>query len=238
MRFMVMHKVERGEDEHAAPSEALVRDMGKLIQESLQKEIMLDGAGLRPREHRIRLSFRSGQCTVKQGPYEGSQELLARFAMIKVNTTDEAVQWAHKYARLSGDVELELGLVVEGWDLTGAPRPPNAPLRYLILHMADPKTEAGERADLSALLEEMKQAGVLQGAEELAPSAKAVRLRFKAGKRTTVLDGPFAESKELLGGFCLLALPGREEALAWADRYGAILGDVEVDVRPLYPASA
>ena len=85
---------------------------------------------------------------------------------------------------------------------------------------------------MGALIEEMKAAGVLQSAEGLAPSVKAVRLRFSRGK-STVTDGPFAESKELIGGFVIVEAPSRAEAIEWTQPYGMALGDVEIDVRAL-----
>jgi hypothetical protein len=60
--------------------------------------------------------------------------------------------------------------------------------------------------------------------------------KIVSGKNRVVSDGPFAESKELIAGFSLLELDSLAEALAWADRYAAILGDNEVDVRELNEA--
>jgi hypothetical protein len=80
----------------------------------------------------------------------------------------------------------------------------------------------------------MQRAGVLLQAEALQPSAKALRLKFSRGERV-VVDGPFAESKELIAGFAILRLPSREAAIEQTTRFARILGgDVEVDVRPLY----
>jgi hypothetical protein len=74
---------------------------------------------------------------------------------------------------------------------------------------------------------------VLLKGERIAPTAQSTRLPAGKGKRTWV-DGPFAESKEMIAGFSILELPGLAEAKAWADRYAAVLGpDSEVDVRPL-----
>ncbi|HET9953261.1 MAG TPA: YciI family protein [Polyangiaceae bacterium] len=64
---------------------------------------------------------------------------------------------------------------------------------------------------------ELKQAGVLLGGEPLQPSASAVRLSTEGGKRK-VLDGPFSESKEIIGGYFILEVKSREEAIEWAAR--------------------
>ena len=66
----------------------------------------------------------------------------------------------------------------------------------------------------------------------LEPSTRAARLRNKGGKQT-VVDGPFAESKELVGGFVILELDSRAQAIDWAKRYAAVLGEVELDILPV-----
>ena len=77
----------------------------------------------------------------------------------------------------------------------------------------------------------MVRAGVLTFVQSLQPSAKAVRLRYRAGKRT-VIDGPFAESKELIGGFSMVQMRSIDEVIAWTDRFAKIIGeDLEVDLR-------
>jgi hypothetical protein len=75
-------------------------------------------------------------------------------------------------------------------------------------------------------------------ADSLAPSSKASRLPSASQAKRAWVDGPFAESKELIAGFSLLELPSKPEALAWADRYAAILGDNEVDVREVHDPAA
>jgi hypothetical protein len=74
---------------------------------------------------------------------------------------------------------------------------------------------------------------VLVRQTELQPSAKAKRLVF-INNDLRVLDGPFSESKELIGGFAVLELSGMDEAIAMCRRYAAILGGtLEIDIRPL-----
>ena len=79
----------------------------------------------------------------------------------------------------------------------------------------------------------MTKAGVLVRANQLQPSAKAKRLVF-TNNDLRVIDGPFSESKELIGGFAVLELSGMDEAIALCRRYAAILGGtLEIDIRPL-----
>ena len=81
--------------------------------------------------------------------------------------------------------------------------------------------------------EDMHKAGVLVAAEGLNPAGRGARVQVKNGKRT-VVDGPFAESKELVGGFYILEVPSLEEAIAWALRAPMGLGfDDVMEIRPL-----
>ena len=244
MRFMVMHKMDTQMEEGGPVDQQVVTEMGKLINESIKNGVFQNGAGLKPTRFRTKVSHRGGEFTLKEGPYQGSHELPAGFAIIKVKTKDEALDWARKFARVVGDVELEVGLVVEGWDLAGAPRPPDAPLRYLLVNKADAKTEVGtppserEQREMGALMAQMQQSGVLQWTEGVRPSREASRVTFKKGVKHAVVDGPFAESKELIAGFSLIKVASKEEALQWTERYGRVLGDVEVDVLRLWDEPA
>jgi hypothetical protein len=81
--------------------------------------------------------------------------------------------------------------------------------------------------------EEMHNAGVLVAAEGLNPAGRGARVEVKKGKRT-VVDGPFAESKELVGGFYIVDVPSLDDAIAWALRAPTGLGfDDVMEIRPL-----
>lgn len=81
--------------------------------------------------------------------------------------------------------------------------------------------------------EEMYKAGVLVAAEGLNPAGRGARVEVKNGKRT-VVDGPFAESKELVGGFYIVEVPSLDDAIAWALRAPTGLGfDDVMEIRPL-----
>jgi hypothetical protein len=82
----------------------------------------------------------------------------------------------------------------------------------------------------------MTKVGVLVRSFQLAPSANAKRLLFTNNK-LRVIDGPFAETKELLGGFAVMELSGMDEAIELCRRYAEILGGtLEIDVRPVDPS--
>jgi hypothetical protein len=84
--------------------------------------------------------------------------------------------------------------------------------------------------------EELVNAGIMLAGEGLQPSAKGKRVAFEGSKRT-VIDGPFAETKELIAGYTLIRAATREEALQWSKRFPAPMGefeDGEIEVRQLY----
>ena len=236
MRFMIMHKNDPHTEAGEKPPLELVNRMGAFIGEYMQSGRFIDGAGLSGSATRTRLVFRNGQCTQKRGPYRGEHELPAATLLLKVRTREEAIGWAERYGKILGDGELELGKVNEPWDIGLMEPPENPPLQMLLVDKADAATEAGgrspqQKAALSRLKTEMTKAGVLVRTLALQPSSKAKRLVF-TNNDLRVVDGPFVESKELIGGFAVLELSGMDEAIALCRRYAEILGGtLEIDVR-------
>lgn len=117
-------------------------------------------------------------------------------------------------------------------------------MRFMIMVRATADTEAGHfpeeagrmMAEMAAYHEELARAGVLLDAAGLKPSRDGFRLRYE-GRQVRVIDGPFAESKELVAGYTLIQVRSRDEALEWARRFPNPTGEgrpAEVDVRPLY----
>ena len=239
-RFMVMHKNDKHTEAGERPGPELIAQMGDFIGGHAKKGQFLAGEGLGASATRTRLTFRNGRCSVKHGPYSGSNELPAGALLLKVKSRDEAVGWAERYGKILGDGEIELGPVNEPWDLGLIPRPENPTLRVLLLPKADQTSEAGQprspkqKADLTRLRTEMRKAGVLVSSEDLQPSSKGKRLIF-SNHNLRIVDGPFSESKELIGGFAVLKLPSMDVAIQECTRYAEILGGtLEIDVRPLY----
>lgn len=236
MRFMIMHKNQPNTEAGIPPSMGLVQKMGEFIGEYARTGRFLDGAGLGASKTRTRLVFRNGQCTRKPGPYRGEHELPAATLLLKVTTLEEALGWAERYGKVLGDCELEIGKVVEPWDLGVMPPPENPPLQMLLIEKADKATEGEgrnpqQKAALTRLKTEMQKQGVLVRSLRLQPSGKAKRLVFTNNK-LQVIDGPFAESKELIGGFAVLELADMDEAIATCRPYADILGcTLEIDVR-------
>ena len=239
MRFMMMHKNDPNTEAGLLPGPKLMQEMGAFIGAHAQAGRFLDGAGLRGSKARTRLTFREGKSTVKHGPYAGENELPASVLLLRVRTRDEAIGWAERYGKILGNGEIELGAVTEPWDLGVAPMPENPPLQLLLIEKASEATEkeggrtSAQKAELTRLRTEMSKAGVLVKTIDLQPSAKGKRLTFK-NNHLTMTDGPFAESKELLGGFSIMELSGFDEAVELCKPYAEILGGtLEVDLRLL-----
>ena len=116
-------------------------------------------------------------------------------------------------------------------------------MRFMVMVKADKNTEAGVMpseqllADMGKYNEELVKAGVLLAAEGLHPSSKGARVRFSGSKRT-VIDGPFAEAKELIAGFWLIQVKSREEAIEWVKRCPNPTGtEAEIEIRQVFEAS-
>lgn len=232
MRYMVMHKVDAKMEAGERPSQAIIENMGKLIGRSLKEGIFKDGAGLHRSAMRARVTFPGGMAKVERGPYAGGNELVASLALITTTGLDEAIALATALGEAAGRREIEIGPVVEGWDLTGKPRPNDASYRFLLVTKGDAAFESGaaQPPAVRALLDRWKQDGVLQSDTTLKSTKTSVRYKATGGKRVWI-DGPFAESKELVAGFSVLEVPSLEDAKRFTVEYASILGDNEVDIR-------
>jgi hypothetical protein len=106
-------------------------------------------------------------------------------------------------------------------------------MRFMVIVKSDKQSEAGVLPDEKALSdmtkynEELTKAGMMLAGEGLQPSSKGARVRF-SGSKPTVIDGPFPEAKELVGGFWLWQAKSKEEAIEWAKRIPIQEGEVEI----------
>ena len=115
-------------------------------------------------------------------------------------------------------------------------------MKVMVMVKADKDSEAGVMPDekmlaaMTAFNEELVKAGVMLAGEGLHPSSKGARVRFSGDKRT-VIDGPFAETKELVAGFWIWQVKSMAEAIEWVKRCpNPMLGDSEIEVRPVFEA--
>jgi hypothetical protein len=240
MRFMVMHKMTDEMEKGLPPEPAIIENVGKLIQEGLKDKVFVDGEGLRPSSERLHIAYKNGKRTITRGPFEAPKELIAGFALMTVRSQEEAIAWSDKFAAVVGDVELFMGPVVEPWDIGMGPKPENPPLRFLSMRQMDERAANDAPPDptiaakMGALIDEMTKAGVLQATGDLASTRKGARIRYQGNKRT-VIDGPFAESKELIAGYAMVELPSLAAAIEWSKRFGEVVKVNEVEIREMAP---
>lgn len=106
-------------------------------------------------------------------------------------------------------------------------------MRFMVIVKGSPESEAGQMPppevfeEMGKFNEELAKAGVMLAAEGLHPSSKGSRIRFD-GKQRTVIDGPFTEAKELVGGFWIIQVTSKDEAIEWMKRSPFQEGEIEI----------
>ena len=115
-------------------------------------------------------------------------------------------------------------------------------MRFMILIKATKDSEAAVMpsehllAEMGRFNEELVNAGVMLAGEGLQPSSKGARVRF-SGSRRTVIDGPFAETKELIAGFWIWQVKSKDEAIEWVKRCpNPMPGESEIEIRQVFEA--
>ena len=113
-------------------------------------------------------------------------------------------------------------------------------MRVMVIVKANKESEAGQMPnekmlrDMGKFNEELVKAGIMLAADGLHPSSKGKRVRFAGGEKT-VIDGPFAETKELIAGYWLWQVKSMDEAVEWLKR-APFGGGTEIEIRPLFEA--
>jgi hypothetical protein len=115
-------------------------------------------------------------------------------------------------------------------------------MRFIVMVRATRESEAGDMPDEKLLTDmgkfndELVKAGIMLAGEGLQPSSKGARVRF-SGSRRTVIDGPFAETKELIAGFWMWQVKSKEEAIEWVKRCpNPFAGESEIEIRQVFEA--
>ena len=115
-------------------------------------------------------------------------------------------------------------------------------MKVMVMVKATKDSEAGVMpseqllSDMGKYNEELVKAGIMLAGEGLHPSSKGVRVRFSGANRTAI-DGPFAETKELIAGFWMWQVKSMEEAIAWAKRCpNPMPSDSDLEIRPVFEA--
>ena len=239
MRFIIMHKADEASERGEHPGADLIARVGRMIGALSRAGALQGGEGLGPSSKGVRVRFACSTREVIPGPFDGENELPAGFSIVRTRTLDEAVEWATAEAAALGDVELDIRPVNEAWDLGMSERPAGLDTcRYMVLRKASASTEAGvplpasRSTALSHLIDETTRTGVHLTRETMRPSARGRRY-LNTSNGISVFDGPFVESKELLGGYVIVNVASLDDTDRIARDYIAAVGPREVDVREL-----
>ena len=262
MRFMMLVKATRDFEAGVWPDEKLLSEMASWTEELVKAGARLDSGRLQPSSAGVRVRYANGKLTVTDGPFAESKELIAGFCLIQAQSREEAIAWAKRVPFQEGEIELrplyelfdfpvDAAEKPAGWrekeeQIRAAPpaRKPGT-IRYMGIVKADRDTEASVLPDqkrlaaMGAFMEEGVESGVFLSGDGLQPSSKGARVRFSGSKRL-VTDGPFAETKELVGGYAILQFTSKAEAIAWTKRFvqvdapGRLGAESECEIRPFF----
>ena len=239
MRFMIMHKTDAHWEGGATPGPQLIARVGALIGELATSGILQGAEGLRASSQGVRLTFSGDTPTVIRGPFKGANELPAGFSILRASSIDEVIDWATRQAQALRDTEIDIRPVTEPWDIGMGAAPANMTTRrYMVLRKATAATEAGtaptvtQRSGLLRLIEETTRTGVHVVTETMHPSARGRRYT-NARDGVSFFDGPFLETKEMIGGYVIVSADSLADAGRWAERYITTVGAKEADVREL-----
>ncbi len=242
MRFIIMHRTNAHWESGAMPDEDLIARVGTLLGGLATTGALTAAEGLRPSAEGVRLRFAGSQRTILPGPFDRGNELPAGFSIVRAGSLAECIEWATRQAAVLShgeDEEIDIRPVTEPWDIGLAPRPATVTTRrYMVLRKATAASEAGSppsparRAQLSRLIEETTRTGVHLVSETMRPSRRGRRLtNTKDG--ITFFDGPFTETKELIGGYVIVDADSLHAAGRVAAQYIEAVGAEEVDLREL-----
>lgn len=239
MRFIIMHKTNAHWEGGALPDNKLLARVGELLGALANDGVLVAAEGLRPSSEGVRVRFAGGQRTIMPGPFVGGNEVPVGFSILRARSLDDAVDWATGQADILGDEEIDIRPVTEPWDIGMAPRPAGlATRRYMVLRRATPTSEAGgaasdeARAQLSQLIDETTRTGVHVVTETMRSGGRGRRYTNTSNGRS-FYDGPFMETKEMIGGYVIVIAASREDACRWAAQYIEVVGAEEVDVHEL-----
>jgi len=242
MRFLMMVKASKDSEAGVLPDEKILSEMGKYNEALVKAGALLAAEGLQESAKGARVRYADGEVKVTDGPFAETKELVAGFWLIDAKSKEDAVEWAKRVPFQQGEVEIRPLFELtdfpvdpaekpEGWrdkeeQFRAAAPPARKPgtLRFMGLLKADKETEAGVLPDekllaaMGAFFEEGVKSGVILSGEGLQPTSKGARVQY-SGSRRTVIDGPFAESKELIAGYAIIQARSREEAIEWTKRF-------------------
>jgi hypothetical protein len=260
MRFMMLVKASKNCEAGVLPDEKILWEIGKYNEDLVKAGALLAVGGLQASSKGVRVRYSNGKFTIVDGPFAETKELIAGFWLIQVKSREEAIEWAKRVPFQEGEVEVRPLFELTDFPVDPAEKPDGwrekeeqfravpparkpGTIRYMGILKADRDTEAGILPDekflsaMGAFFEEGVKAGVILSGEGLQPSSKGARVQYSGNKRT-VIDGPFAETKELIAGYAILQFTSKAEAIEWTKRFvqvdapGRLGAESECEIRP------
>jgi hypothetical protein len=242
MQFMVIRKADETTEAGVPPSAQGLADMDRFNQQLAADGRLGLALGLRPSSRAVRLKLWPGGESITDGPFAEAKELVAGFTVFEAASKEAAIEqlkrWPQSDVQPTGDAVLELRETgCPGGCAEVPPATGSEDGRYVILLRADEGTEA-DRIPPQSMLDTLNAFNAAQAAEGrllagdgLKSSARGARILFK-GAQASVIDGPFAEAKELIAGFWMIRASSMADAVAWARTLPYPTGPyVEVEIR-------
>jgi hypothetical protein len=243
MRYLLTLYTDESLNEAATPDEmtSMMDEYTKLTREWQDRGVMLSGEGLDPSSTATTVRVRGGERLITDGPFAEAKEQLGGYYVLDCGGLDEAIELAARIpAARRGCVEVR---PVMNYEAMGAEAPTwrseSQAKKYVLTLWGDesaweswtPEQAQQEMGSWEEYDREATAAGVMLGGEGLEPSKTAKTVRVREGERM-VSDGPFAETKEQLGGFYLLDCKNLDEAIDWAAKV-PLPDDEPVEIRPV-----
>jgi hypothetical protein len=254
MRFMMMVKGSKESETGVLPTEAEMTEMGGFNEQLLNAGVLLAGEGLHPSSKGARVRIAGGKTTIMDGPFAEAKELVAGFWLIQAKTKEEALDWAKRVPFREGQVEVRPLFEAEDFaaDMAEQAPPPPAPpkrkpgtTRFFCTLKADKKTEANAPAspellaEMGGFMQELTEQGAILQGDGLKPTSFGARVYYEGNKRT-IVDGPFAESKEIIAGYAVVQMESLQAAVEMSRRMldihmrGTDVSEGECEIRQVF----